>query len=198
MPLARQTINPLWHYPCSPSAILTQSRLRATTRPTRRAPSRYLASPEPQSPARSYHVRLQPNPPPVPQPVYLEGRPFAHEKPLSRDQELRDQANIRALDIRSAYQELRRFANQGNYSHLHLQTCVRILVKERGQKPNLRLYDALLLANTDHEYGSAAEVATILDDITNEGLTPESATYHAALKVRIISHRPTPRGAYVL
>ena len=56
-------------------------------------------------------------------------------------------------------------------------------MRERGQKPNLRLYDALLLANTDNQYGSAREVATILDEIAAEGLTPDSATYHAALRV---------------
>ena len=61
---------------------------------------------------------------------------------------------------------------------------VRILVRERGQKPNLKLYDALLLANTDSQNGSAGEVARILDEIAMEGLVPDSATYHAALKVR--------------
>ena len=70
---------------------------------------------------------------------------------------------------------------KGNYSDT--RDIVSILVKERGQKPNLRLYDALLLANMDNRDGSAGEVAKILDEIALEGLTPDSATYHAALKV---------------
>ena len=69
-------------------------------------------------------------------------------------------------------------------NYAHIRDVVRLLVEERGQKPNLRLYDALLLANTDNQYGSAAEVARILDEIAVEGLTPDSATYHAALRVR--------------
>ena len=69
-------------------------------------------------------------------------------------------------------------------NYARIRDVVRLLVEERGQKPNLRLYDALLLANTDNQYGSAAEVARILDEIAVEGLTPDSATYHAALRVR--------------
>ena len=57
-------------------------------------------------------------------------------------------------------------------------------MEERGQKPDLRLYEALLLANTDNQAGSAGEVARILDEIVVEGLVPDSATYHAALRVR--------------
>lgn len=88
---------------------------------------------------------------------------------------------MRDLDVTSAYQELRRSSLEG--SHAHIRECVRILVIERGQKPNLRLYDALLNANMDTEYGSAREVAKILDEIVVEGLTPDSSTYHAALRV---------------
>ena len=93
----------------------------------------------------------------------------------------RDRARMRELDIPSAYQELRRSTLKGNYAHV--RDCVETLVKERGQKPNLRLYDALLLANTDNEHGSAGEVAGILDKIAVDGLAPDSATYHAVLRV---------------
>lgn len=88
---------------------------------------------------------------------------------------------MKDLDIPSAYQELRRSTLKGNYTRI--QENVKTLVKERGQTPNLRLYDALLLANADAQHGSAGEVARILDEISVEGLTPDSATYHAALRV---------------
>ena len=88
---------------------------------------------------------------------------------------------MRELDIASAYQELRRSTQKGSYAHV--RDCVEILVRERRQKPNLRLYDALLLANTDNEHGSAGEVNGILDQIAVDGLAPDSATYHAALRV---------------
>ena len=112
----------------------------------------------------------------------LQPQRCAHRRPVLVDKYELEQARIKDLDIQSAYQELRRSAPKGNYAHI--QDFVKTLVKERGQKPNLRLYDALLLANTDNAYGSAGEVARILDEITVEGLIPDSATYHAALRVR--------------
>ena len=95
--------------------------------------------------------------------------------------ELRDQEQLRRVEIGIAYHNLRQTALGANYRQT--QECVRILVEERGEKPNLRLYDALLLANADHECGSASEVARILEEMNNEGLTPDSATYHAILRV---------------
>ena len=96
--------------------------------------------------------------------------------------ELRDQEQLRRVEIGIAYHNLRQIALGANYRQT--QECVRILVEERGEKPNLRLYDALLLANADHEHGSASEVARILEEIKSEGLTPDSATYHAILRVK--------------
>lgn len=95
--------------------------------------------------------------------------------------ELRHQEQVRRLEIGIAYQKLRQIALGANYRQT--QECVQILVEERGEKPNLRLYEALLLANADHEHGSALEVARILEEIKNEGLTPDSGTYHAILRV---------------
>ena len=95
--------------------------------------------------------------------------------------ELREQAQLRRLEIGIAYQYLRQIALRANYRQT--QECVRILVEERGEKPNLRLYDTLLLANADHEHGSASEVARILEEMKDKGLTPDSATYHAILRV---------------
>ena len=98
-----------------------------------------------------------------------------------RSAELRDQEQVRRLEIGIAYQNLRQIALGAN--HRQTQECVRILIEERGERPNLRLYEALLLANGDHEHGSAFEVARILEEIKNEGLTPDSATHHAILRV---------------
>lgn len=137
--------------------------------------------------AQSFPTRLRISPRSLPQPVNCQIQHYAHWKSLLvgqhvRNQEhVRDQARTRDLDIQSAYQELRKLSLKGDF--INIKNCVNILVKERGQKPNLRLYDALLLANTDSQYGSAGEVARILDEIAAEGLAPDSATYHAALRV---------------
>ena len=113
--------------------------------------------------------------------VNLQAQRYSHWKTDLVGQHVREQGRMRVLDITFAYQELREIAPKGDYTHI--RNCVIILVKERGQKPNLRLYDALLLANTDTRYGSAGEVARILSEIAAEGLAPDSATYHAALRV---------------
>lgn len=97
--------------------------------------------------------------------------------------DLREQIYMRELDIQTAYQKLRQIAIGGNYSHI--QACVNVLSAERGEKPNVRLYDALLLANVDHEYGSASETSSLLDEMANAGVPPNAATYHAVLKVEI-------------
>lgn len=96
--------------------------------------------------------------------------------------ELRGQEQVKRLEIDIAYGNLRQIALGANYRQT--QECIQILVEERGEKPNLRLYEALLLANADHEHGSASEVARVLEEITNERLTPDSATYHAMLRVK--------------
>ena len=95
--------------------------------------------------------------------------------------ETHDQNFMRELNIGKAYQKLRQIALSGNYPQT--QACVNILVRERGEKPNLRLYDALLLANADHEFGSVSEVVRILDEMAEEGINPDAATYHAILRV---------------
>ena len=60
-----------------------------------------------------------------------------------------------------------------------IATC---LVKERGEKPSLEMYRALILSNTSHDAGSAWRVAELLDDLHEDGFDPDSAICHAALK----------------
>ena len=134
-----------------------------------------------QTKTQSFRTKPQIRPQPLRQLTNLEAQQYTPWKPFAVGQHVRDHARIRNLDIASAYQELRRLAVKGDYTHI--RDIVKILVKERGQKPNLRLYDALLLANTDHQRGSAGEVARILNEIGMESLVPDSATYHAALRV---------------
>lgn len=108
---------------------------------------------------------------------------YAHQKAVFGALELRDQGYMRTLDIEIVYQKLRQIALKGGHSQI--QACVNIVLTERGEKPNVRLYDALLLANVDHEYGSAYEASKLLEEMAKEGIAPDSATYHAALKVGV-------------
>ena len=131
--------------------------------------------------AQSFLARLRTSPRSMNQRSYPYLQRCAHWKPYAIGQHVRDQACMRDLDITYSYQELRNLIAKGDYTHI--RNCVKTLVKERSQKPNLRLYYALLLANTDTQHGSAGEVARILEEIASEGLVPDSATYHAALRV---------------
>ena len=102
--------------------------------------------------------------------------------------DIRDQGLMRTLDIYHVYQKLRQIALGGIYHQI--QACVNILVKERGEKPNTRLYEALLLANADHEHGSASDAASLLEEMNEEGITLDSATYHVVLRVPYLMRSP--------
>ena len=91
-------------------------------------------------------------------------------------------ARLHELTTEAAYEELRRAGYAGNYTRV--QALVAMIVRERGEKPSPRLYLPLLLANTNTQHGSPAEVNSLLQEMKDEGFAPDLATYHAALKVR--------------
>ena len=94
---------------------------------------------------------------------------------------LRSGDRLHDLTTVAAYEELRHAGLTGNY--LRVQALVKILVRDRGEKLSPRLYLALLLANTNPQHGSPANVKTLLQEMRDEGLTPDSSVLHAALKV---------------
>lgn len=95
--------------------------------------------------------------------------------------ELSGRGQLHDLPTEAAYEELRRAGNTGDY--LRVRALAKILVEDRGERPNPRLYVALLLANTNPQHGSPAEVKGLLQEMRDEGFTPDSSAYHAALKV---------------
>ncbi|KAL8791911.1 MAG: hypothetical protein Q9195_005487 [Heterodermia aff. obscurata] len=92
----------------------------------------------------------------------------------------RRKARLR-LTTEAAYEELRLAAGQGNYSHV--KDCITLLIGKRGERPSLELYHAMILANTDPVRGTPSEVASLLQEMINEDLYPDSTIYHAVLKV---------------
>ena len=182
MPLGRTIIDGLWQYMCPSSSRILQKGFHVTLRPGARSFMKCRVLQQRQTHTQSFPTRPRIGLRSSCQLTSLQFQQSTHQKPFLVGQHACDQARIRDLDNTSAYQELRRSTLKGNYARI--RDLVKTLVKERGQKPNLRLYDALLLANTDNRYGSAGEVARILDEVAVEGLTPDSATYHAALRVR--------------
>lgn len=181
MPSGRTIVDGLWQCLCPSSTKLPQKGVDAISPAGARSLIQYRKVQHPQTHTQSFRTKPRIGPQLLRQLVNLQAQRFTHWKPFLVGHHVGDLARVRSLDIASSYQELRRSTLKGDYTHI--RDVVEILVKERGQKPNLRLYDALLLANTDSQKGSAGEVARIIDEIAMEGLIPDSTTYHAALRV---------------
>ena len=60
---------------------------------------------------------------------------------------------------------------------------VEYLIKVRGEKPSLIHYDSLIRINADASKGSAVSVRSLLEEMKEEGIGPDSGAYHNALKV---------------
>lgn len=90
-------------------------------------------------------------------------------------------ADYTNLTTQNAYEELRRASVQADA--LRVYAIAELLVVHRHEKPNPRLYQALLLANADSYHGSPAEVRRLLREMGDEKIMPDAATYHAILKV---------------
>lgn len=88
---------------------------------------------------------------------------------------------IHQLSTDAAYEELRQASRQGDYGRV--KEYVRVLVQERGEKPSVKLYHAMILANTHPQHGSPREVASLLLEMVNEDVPPDASIYHALLKV---------------
>ncbi|KAL9103769.1 MAG: hypothetical protein Q9163_001228 [Psora crenata] len=90
----------------------------------------------------------------------------------------------RGRGLQETYDDLWAMCRKADY--LKVQALVEHLIKVRGEKPNRRIYDALILANAHAEYGSPAEVTKLLQEMDDEGITADSATYHAVIRVLAI------------
>ena len=93
-----------------------------------------------------------------------------------------NKADPPTADPARTYALLRQQAPKGQYKEV--QESVHHLVKQCGEAPNGRLYEALILANTDCWHGSASEVARLLHDMVEDGVVPDSPILHSALKVQ--------------
>lgn len=68
-----------------------------------------------------------------------------------------------------------------------IRALVEYLVKVRGERPNLFLYEALVTANWDPTTGSAGELSAIMREMKKEGIEMSQGFYHCALKVGLFS-----------
>ncbi|MCJ1288159.1 hypothetical protein MMC26_007514 [Xylographa opegraphella] len=96
----------------------------------------------------------------------------------------KDAEVLSTISKSAVYEELRKASTKGNFERV--QQIVQILVEGRGEAPNSRIYTALILANTSPHHGTAAGLDGLLEEMVRDGIMPDSATYHAVLKVLAI------------
>ncbi|KAI4095790.1 MAG: hypothetical protein LQ339_007153 [Xanthoria mediterranea] len=94
---------------------------------------------------------------------------------------VRHKRGIVELKDEELYEELRRASSAGDYPCT--REVLKILIGERGVKPDRRHYQALLLANANPQHGSPGEVMDLVEEMEDSAITLDSAAYHAILKV---------------
>jgi hypothetical protein len=93
-----------------------------------------------------------------------------------------DEHVLRTISVSLVYEELRKAVAKVDY--IRIQRIVYILLEHHGQAPSQHLYTALISANANAIHGSVQEVEEILQEMAEEGISLDSSTYHAILKVR--------------
>ena len=81
----------------------------------------------------------------------------------------------------SLYTHMRGAAIDGEWSLCRF--IAEMLVKERGEKPNIQLYNTLILSNISPFQGAAWRVSDLLVELEQDGLQADVGTCHAVLKV---------------
>lgn len=183
MPPVIQPIDALWHCLCPSFTPVSTTSIRIFTQLHSRQPLGGL-----HSAAHKFNTGLQhPLNPPILRLYPRRRRTDALQSSLhTRRNAIKSNDCTRPLGTTkktksSRYEELRRASNKGEY--LQVQEIVRELIEEGAESPNARLYTALLLANADAECGSPTKVQRLLQEMEDEGVHTDSATYHAVLKV---------------
>lgn len=78
-------------------------------------------------------------------------------------------------------------AVKNKLSYISVVRLVKELVETRGVKPTTRHYTQLLYANSDPRNGNPYQVRRLLEEMEENDILADSATFHAALRVGLIS-----------
>lgn len=109
--------------------------------------------------------------------IFQQTRPFRREVKDTTEQLGPSQSS----PVDRLYCDLNRHLSKRGF--LRVYETVGELVGRHGEAPNLRLFLALILANANAQHGSPAEVTRLLQEMAENGIEPDLATYHAVLKV---------------
>jgi hypothetical protein len=90
---------------------------------------------------------------------------------------------LRPITTPVIYEALRALRNHSGQAG-KIRQLVTYLVAERGERPNVFLYEALVTASWDTTTGSASDLVAIMKEMWDTGITPSPSFYHSALRVR--------------
>ena len=120
-------------------------------------------------------------------PLYNPPLPVPKEPPQKEPEPNRlprEEPNWRIESTEALYSLLRIYSVEGRT--IDCREIAHILVKEREQKPDLQIYNALILSNINTSEGAAWKVTELLDNMRSDGLQLDVQTCHAVLKVLAI------------
>ncbi|KAH6856613.1 hypothetical protein B0I37DRAFT_367935 [Chaetomium sp. MPI-CAGE-AT-0009] len=98
--------------------------------------------------------------------------------------------------IYEALRSLRNWPGKGQAQKI--RRLVKYLVEDRGERPNVFLYEALVTANWDPATGSADEVLEMYKEMRSAGIQPSQGWYHSALRLLAIHPNYLTRKTYLL
>jgi hypothetical protein len=79
------------------------------------------------------------------------------------------------------YAQLRSDAAAGR--HENVLDVISILIKDRKERPNLKIYNALLHSFVSPRDGTAGKIRKVLEEMAEVGVDLDAATCHAVLEV---------------
>lgn len=95
--------------------------------------------------------------------------------------------HVPTRDIYAALKELQITED----AYFPITRLVEYLMKERGERPNAALYESLIRANIDKQYGSAKVAAQLLREVQSHNIPTTLELYQALLEVRSLRHPPS-------
>jgi hypothetical protein len=92
-----------------------------------------------------------------------------------------EKSELVLLPTSELYAQLRNDAAGGR--HDIALDIIRILIKDRRERPNLRIYSALLHSFVSPDRGTAGKVRKVLEEMAEVGVDLDSAACHAVIEV---------------
>ncbi|GAP85977.1 putative pentatricopeptide repeat protein [Rosellinia necatrix] len=94
-------------------------------------------------------------------------------------------ATLDKIPTRNLYATLKELQNAED-AYVPVTRLVEYLVQERGERPNSALYEGLIKANVDKQYGSAKAAGQLLKEVQSHNMPTTTEFYQALLEVTAV------------